>query len=231
MQVALKRAFMTEHQQALQKTAVSVLLDLEKLSQRWPDSSYPPVHAALAMQVYCGRILEAEGEASKQIWTERGILAGGPQAPLAAKIYLQPALQSFHKKRPQLHTDLWIDDLSFGLVDRNPANAVRIALGAFGYITQLLEEDDVVISMKKTGFVVSDAKAKRLLKEQLTTLYNQQLEKDRQAAEEVNVDPDEISAEKLITIMANVGVHATAEQVKNFASKLSENAVKRRKCG
>ena len=64
-----------------------------------------------------------------------------------------------------------------------------------------------------------------------TAQYNQQLELDKQAAEEVNVDPDEISAEKLMIIMSNVGVHATAEQVTTFAQKLSENAVKRRKCG
>ena len=64
-----------------------------------------------------------------------------------------------------------------------------------------------------------------------TTQYNKQLEQDKQAADEANVDPDEITAEKLMIIMSNVGLHATAEQVQTFASKLSENAVKRRKCG
>ena len=177
LQVALKRAYMTEHHNAMQKTVVSVLMDmsnfydrinLEKLGTRWLDSDYPPVHAALALQVYAGgRILEAEGEASKQIWAQNGILAGDPQAPLAAKIYLQPALKQFHKKFPQLHTDLWIDDLSFDVVDRNPQNAVRVAIAAYNHITQLLQEDDLVISAKKTGFVVSNAKAKALLQQQL----------------------------------------------------------------
>ena len=64
-----------------------------------------------------------------------------------------------------------------------------------------------------------------------TAQYNLQLEQDKKTAEEVNVDPDEISAGKLMIIMSNVGVHATAEQVMTFAQKLSENAVKRRKCG
>ena len=64
-----------------------------------------------------------------------------------------------------------------------------------------------------------------------TAQYNLQLEQDKKTAEEVNVDPDEISAEKLMIIMSNVGVHATAEQVTTFAQKLSENAMKRRKCG
>ena len=148
---------MTEHNSAMQKTVVSVLMDmsnfydrinLEKLAQRWLDSDYPPVHAALALQVYAGgRILEAEGEASKQIWAQNGILAGDPQAPLAAKIYLQPALKNFHKKFPQLHTDLW-------------------GIAAYNHITKLLQEDDLVISAKKTGFVVSNAKAKALLQQQ-----------------------------------------------------------------
>ena len=177
LQAALKRAFMTEHHNATQKTVVSVLLDmsnfydrinLQKLAQRWLESTCPPVHVALAMQVYCGgRILEAEGEASRQIWASHGILAGDPQAPLAAKIYLPPALKNFHKKFPQLHTDLWIDDLSFDVVDRNPQNAVRIAIAAYNHITKLLEEDALIISAKKTGFVVSNANAKALLRVQL----------------------------------------------------------------
>ena len=62
------------------------------------------------------------------------------------------------------------------------------------------------------------------------TLYNKQLEKDKQTAEEVNVDPDQITAEKLMIIMSNVGMHATSQQVQDFALKLSENATKRRKC-
>lgn len=91
LQVALKRAFITEHHQALNKTVISVLLDmsnfydrihLNKLAERWIESDYPAIHAALAIQVYSGtRILEAEGEASGPIRTERGY----PQAPLAAK--------------------------------------------------------------------------------------------------------------------------------------------------
>ena len=143
-------------------------IDLEKLSERWLDSSYPATHAALAMQIYCGsRILEAEGEASKTIWTQRGILAGDPQAPLAAKIYLKEALHAFCKRYPQLQVDLWIDDLSFDIVDRDPANAVRLAIAAFNYIKSLLEADNLKVSDKKTGFITSNNSAKKLLLEQL----------------------------------------------------------------
>ena len=150
---------------------VSVLLDmsnfydrisLQKLCTRWLDSDYPKTHAALAMQLYLGgRILEAEGEASNQVWTQNGILAGDPQAPLAAKIYLYEALKAFHKKYPHLHTDLWIDDLSFDVVHRDPAQAARIALQAYEYIRQLLEADNLKISANKTGFIASNSEAKR----------------------------------------------------------------------
>ena len=177
LKVALKRAFMTEHHHALKRTVVSVLMDmsnfydridLEKLTERWLDSDYPATHAALAMQIYCGsRIIEAEGEASKMIWTSNGILAGDPQAPLAAKIYLKEALHAFCKRFPQLQVDLWIDDLSFDIVDRDPANAVRLAIAAFQYIKGLLEADNLKVSDKKTGFLTSNATAKKLLLEQL----------------------------------------------------------------
>ena len=177
LQVALKRAFLTEHHHALKKMVVSVLLDLpnfydrinlQKLAERWLSSNYPGTHASFAMQIYCGtRILEAEGEASAPMWTTNGILAGDPQALLAAKIYLQRALKAFCKKYPFLHVDLWIDDLSFNVIERDPQNAVRIAIQAYTYIKQVLEEDELKISEKKTGFVASNIEAKRLLQQQL----------------------------------------------------------------
>lgn len=114
---------MTEHHSAMKKMVVSVLLDVsnfydrisvETLCNRWLDSTYPRTHAALAMQLYLGgRILEAEGEASSQLWTQNGVLAGDPQAPLAAKVYLYEALKAFHKKYQR------IDDLSFDVVHRD----------------------------------------------------------------------------------------------------------------
>ena len=64
-----------------------------------------------------------------------------------------------------------------------------------------------------------------------TSLYNQQLEKDKQATDEVYVDPDEISPENLMVIMASVDFHATDARMKEFAHKLGENVSKRRRCG
>lgn len=116
------------------------------------------------MQVYTGqRILEAEGEASQPIWTSNG----DPQAPLAAKVYLQRALKEFHRKYPQLHSDLWIDDFSFDVVDRNPHNAARIAIQAYEFIKNELEKDNLQVSEQKTGFIASNATVKKILQEQL----------------------------------------------------------------
>lgn len=53
------------------------------------------------------------------------------------------------------------------MVDRDPANAARIAVAAYEYIRELLEQDNLKISEKKTGFVVSNTAAKRLLQEKL----------------------------------------------------------------
>ena len=168
---------MTEHHTAHRRTVVSVLLDLsnfydriclQKLATRWVASSYPATHAAMAMQVYSGsRILEAEGEASEPLWGTHGILAGDPQAPLAAKVYLQRAMKEFHRRYPQLHTDLWIDDLSFDVVDKDPHNAARIAIQAYNFVRAELEKDDLKVSAQKTGFVCSNAAVKRILQEQL----------------------------------------------------------------
>lgn len=63
--------------------------------------------------------------------------------------------------------DLWIDDLSFDVIDRDVENAVRIATQAYNYIKELLEEDNLKLSVKKTGFITSNVQAKRLLQRQL----------------------------------------------------------------
>ena len=133
------------------------------------DGWIPPAHAAMAMQVYSGtRILEAEGEASEPLWASHGILAGDPQALLAAKVYLHRALREFSRRYPQLHTDLWIDDLSFDVVDRDPHNAARVAMQAYDFVKTELEKDDLKVSPQKTGFVRSNAAVNRILQEQLT---------------------------------------------------------------
>ena len=86
--------------------------------------------------------------------------------------------------------------------------------------TQLLNE------LKETQSKI-EAAQKDL--QETTNLYNQQLEQEKQVAEEPL--PEELAAENLLTVMANIGLSATPEQVKELAQKLSENVMKRRKCG
>ena len=76
---------------------------------------------------------------------------GDPQAPLAAKVYLQRALKELHRRYPQLHTDLWIDDLSFDVVDRNPNNAARVAIQAYEFVKSELEKDNLKVSPQCGG--------------------------------------------------------------------------------
>ena len=75
------------------------------------------------------------------------------------------------------------------------------------------------------------AKIKTAQKElqETTHLYNQQLEKDKQTQDEETCKTN--LSRNLLTVMASIGVSATSEQVKQFADKLSENVMKRRKCG
>lgn len=66
--------------------------------------------------------------------------------------------------------------------------------------------------------------------QQTSSQYNQQLEKEKQDA----ADEEEawaLAPEKLMTILAKVGLQATAEQVTDFARQIEETAAKRRKCG
>ena len=65
--------------------------------------------------------------------------------------------------------------------------------------------------------------------QQTTELYNQQLEKEKQVSDDANVDPDELTPENIMTIMASVGVNATQTQIQEFTKKLG--VTKRRKCG
>ena len=61
---------------------------------------------------------------------------------MVAKVYMQRAMEAFRCRFPTLHVDLWIDDCSFDVVER-------------------------LLSIGKTGFVVSNAEAQRLLTDTL----------------------------------------------------------------
>lgn len=66
--------------------------------------------------------------------------------------------------------------------------------------------------------------------QQKTQQYSQQLEKEKQEVAEED-ETWTLAPEKLMTIFAQVGVQATADQVTSFARQIEEAAAKRRKCG
>lgn len=66
--------------------------------------------------------------------------------------------------------------------------------------------------------------------QETTSLYNQQLEKEKQEIAE-DEESFTLAPEKLMTVLAKVGVQATAEQATDFARQIEETAAKRRKCG
>ena len=140
-------------------------IDLQKLADRWELAQYPPTHTMLAMQLYTGyKMMEAEGIVSPIFRSKRGILAGDPQAPQVAKIYLMPVMQRFQEKFPDVHLDLWIDDVSFDVTARTPESAAKKTLEAYRFLKGLLEADGLLLSTKKTGYIVSDKKIKAAMK-------------------------------------------------------------------
>ena len=98
LHIALRRLLRSEVFTAQKKFAVSVLCDLSffydrislvKLSERWSTVQYPPTHEALATLMYQGsRYLEGEAVITGPMYATHGILAGDPQAPQVAKVYL-----------------------------------------------------------------------------------------------------------------------------------------------
>ena len=178
LHIAVGRLLRTEIQKAGGKFVVSLLLDMSnfydrvslvKLTERFKEVEFPPLAAMVCMQIYSGRrVLDADGECSEPIWPERGILAGCPYAPLCAKVYLSRAMQAFHEKFPQVSADLWVDDCSFDVSGDDPEEVAQQAVNAFRFLRQELEADDLVISMKKSGFVISDKKLKGPMQSRLT---------------------------------------------------------------
>ena len=62
--------------------------------------------------------------------------------------------------------------------------------------------------------------------QETTHLYSQQLEKDKQTQDEETCKTN--LSRNLLTVMASTGLHASAEQAKEFAAKLGENASRQR---
>ena len=71
-----------------------------------------------------------------------------PLAPQIAKVYLHEALQKFTQLHPDIKVDVWIDDISFDVLEDCAATAARKALQAIRDLKSLLEEDELLLSIE-----------------------------------------------------------------------------------
>ena len=172
LHIALSRLLRAEVNSADQKFVVSTLIDLSNfydridlqlLSERWSEVQYPPLMAKMAMLIYRGpRYLEGEGMVDGRLYARNGILAGDPQAPQVAKVYLYRAMKKFKERFPEAQMDLWIDDASYDVVADKAEVATEMAVQAE------LQEDNLLISKEKTGFLINNKALKPELEKRLT---------------------------------------------------------------
>ena len=104
--------------------------------------------------------MEAESEVSDPFYTEKGILAGDPLAPQIAKVYLHDTMMKFTRAHPDIKADVWVDDISFDIIEDSPQRAAEKALQATRDLKRFLEEDELVMSVEKTGIVVNHKQIK-----------------------------------------------------------------------
>ena len=178
LHIALNRLLRAEVNSADQKFVVSASIDLSNfydridlrlLAERWSEVQYPPLMAKMAMLIYRGpRYLEGEGMVDGPLYARNGILAGGPQAPQVAKVYLYRAMKAFKEKFPEAQMDLWIDDASYDVVADKAEVAAEMAVQAFKFLRAELQADNLLISKEKTGFLINNKALKPELEKRLT---------------------------------------------------------------
>ena len=125
LHIALKRLLQAEVMTANQKCVVSVLCDLSNFYDRISLTRLSERCAIFATQLYTSaRYLEGENITQGPVFATNGILAGDPQAPQVAKVYLHRSMQIFQQRFPEAKADLWIDDISFD-IGRRPKDSCK----------------------------------------------------------------------------------------------------------
>ena len=164
------RAELMQHAQTFQ---VSLLVDLthcfdrmnlQKLLRFALKREFPPGLLALAIPVHAGpRVLMAEGMHSLPVWPERGILPGCSLSVSLTKLYLWDTLEALQQHRGLIDSSTWVDDLSFDLVGSDPPILAQQALALFDKLSACICDVELLISIKKSGFLVSHVAVKREL--------------------------------------------------------------------
>ena len=233
--IAIKRLMRAETFKERGKFVASVLCDLKnfydriclrKLCSRWESTGFPAVHSMFATELYTGlRMMEAESEVSSPFYTEKGILAGDPLAPQIAKVYLHETMMKFTQAHPDIKADVWVDDISFDIIEDTPGRAAAKALQATRDLKRFLEEDELVMSVEKTGIVVNN----KQIKSEITPLLQPGDPQVKDIMRDLGCDSSGGRLRRIKT-MKDRGTKASRRMKKLQSLKIPSKAVKVRLC-
>ena len=177
LHVALARLLRQEVNKARAKHGITVLLDmstfydcidLPTLAVVAHELQYPALPLWFALQLCTGpKAIQAEAELSEFFFTQKGVAAGCPQAPLLAKAYLAPAVQPFVAKFPQINVNGWVDDIGYDLEDDDPDRAATTAIAAWRDLKARLDHIGLRVSAGKTAFITTDQRTTKGLRSRL----------------------------------------------------------------
>ena len=69
-------------------------------------------------------------------------------------------MKKFARDHPSIRTDVWVDDISFDIIEDTPKAAAKEALAGIRDLKKYLEEDGLLLSVEKTGIIVSHRNVK-----------------------------------------------------------------------
>jgi len=126
---------------------------------------FPPLVLYLCILVHKGpRLLQADALFAEPIQPKRGIIAGCPFGCVFAKLVLWTLMAHVNQVlRPQNITT-WIHDIGIDVNAFTPLAAAEKGVHVITEVLKGLQAKGLVASMRKSGFVVSDAQTAKVLK-------------------------------------------------------------------
>ena len=173
LDVALSRMVLGESVRREAHHLITVFLDMETFYDRCLFNDiirsgfrlgYPALILHQALLSYLGpRFVQSEGALCPPIFPSRGVLAGCPAAPSISKLVVHPIAERLHGKSSVTNLDIWIDDLSLDSVSKSAKQVAADCLKLFRGLRTDLEARGAKVSLEKTAFVASSAKAAKAL--------------------------------------------------------------------
>ena len=125
---------------------------------------YPALILHQALLSYLGpRFVQSEGALCPPIFPSRGVLAGCPAAPSISKLVVRPIAERLNGKSSVTNLDIWIDDPSLDSVNKSAKQVAADCLKLFRGLRTDLEAGGAKVSLEKTSFAASSAKAAKAL--------------------------------------------------------------------